>query len=135
MRYRKIKAAFGSENPRLELTSMIDVVFLLLIFFIVAVRQEDVLAHLDVARPEAVGEPLEGLVDVVIGRGGSGLAMNGRRMTLPDLDRNMGRLAGLDRNVPVSIRCESATRHQKLVEVLNLCAKHKLGNLSLHSLR
>ena len=38
------------EDPKLEMTPMIDVVFQLLIFFIVTLQQEDILAHLDVLR-------------------------------------------------------------------------------------
>jgi len=39
------------EAVKLEMTPMIDVVFQLLIFFIVTLKQEDILSHLDVSRP------------------------------------------------------------------------------------
>ena len=74
------------EASKLEMTSMIDVVFLLLIFFIVTLKQEDILAHLDVNRPEPQPERIEvppQLVTIVVYnqelRGGNGYEMEGRR--------------------------------------------------------
>ena len=39
------------EAAALEMTPMIDVVFQLLIFFIVTLKPEDICSHLDVSRP------------------------------------------------------------------------------------
>ncbi len=122
------------ENPRLEMTSMIDVVFLLLIFFIVTLRPEDVLSRAEVSRVTAGDVAAEGLVEIVVGHRLTGFSMNGRVVTLSELDRDLGRLASVDRSVSIAIKCTAPSKHQKLVELLDLCAKHQLERLSVHSL-
>ena len=47
----KKKQRKQGDNPALEMTPMIDVVFQLLIFFIVTLKQEDIFARLEVCRP------------------------------------------------------------------------------------
>ena len=47
----KKKERKKGDAAKLEMTPMIDVVFQLLIFFIVTLKQEDILSHLDVSRP------------------------------------------------------------------------------------
>ena len=39
------------ENPALDMTPMIDVVFELIIFFVVTIKQEDLYTRLNVNRP------------------------------------------------------------------------------------
>jgi len=48
---KKRKGRNKGDAAKLEMTPMIDVVFQLLIFFIVTLKQEDILSHLDVSRP------------------------------------------------------------------------------------
>ena len=41
----------NQENPALDMTPMIDVVFELIIFFVVTIKQEDLYTRLNVNRP------------------------------------------------------------------------------------
>ncbi len=131
---RKRRQEKPRENPQLEMTSMIDVVFLLLIFFIVSLRQEDVLASMELSRPAPSDMPAPELVEVVVGHVGTGFSMNGRMTTLPDLDRHLGQLAAVDPTISIAIKCTNPSRHRRFIELLDLCAKHGLDNLSVHSL-
>ena len=80
---------------------MIDVVFQLLIFFIVTLKQEDILAHLDVSRPapdpNAKPEEQVDLLEILVYNeqqlGGEGYSTQGRKVTLAALDRQLTRLA------------------------------------------
>ena len=59
------------ESPKLDMTPMIDVVFQLLIFFVVTLKQEDILAKLSAARPapnqdEKVKEQQQDLINVIV---------------------------------------------------------------------
>ena len=45
------------ESPKLDMTPMIDVVFQLLIFFVVTLKQEDILSKLSAARPAPNPKP------------------------------------------------------------------------------
>ncbi|NQU38527.1 MAG: biopolymer transporter ExbD [Lentisphaerae bacterium] len=121
----------------LEMTPMIDVVFQLLIFFIVTLKQEDILSHLDVSRPSPDPTPviendIKDLLTVTVHR--YGYMLKGKNRTLSQLERDLTRLASFSTNVSVIIRCTADSQHARLVEVLNLCAKVGLKKLSVFSM-
>ena len=125
------------EAAKLEMTPMIDVVFQLLIFFIVTLKQEDILSHLDVSRPapsdtkpEEVKE--DTLLTILVFRGG--YIVQGRRLTFRALDQRLHRMAKYNRNSPVVIKCTGDSPHGRLVALLDLCAKSRLENLSVFSM-
>ncbi len=122
-------------DPQLEMTPMIDVVFQLLIFFIVAMKQEDILSRLMAARPAGrseatVSEP--SLINIVLHR--DGFLFRGRPMTLDALDRQIARCAELSTTASVVIKCTADSPHKSLVQTLDICSKHGLGNLSIFSM-
>ena len=140
MKYKKRKRKQG-EQPKLEMTPMIDVVFQLLIFFIVTLKQEDILAHLDVNRPAPDSKPppekvnlLEIMVYDERKLGGEGYAIQGKKVSLRIIDRRLKRLARFSPNMSVIIKCEGSSRHVNLVKLLNVCADAGLNNLSVFSL-
>ncbi|MFC1451806.1 ExbD/TolR family protein [Verrucomicrobiota bacterium] len=118
-------------DPKLAMSAMIDVVFLLLIFFVFMVKPTDILAHLDVARPRAGGgEDISMLhIDVLAG----GFAVNGRPASPDYIDKILTRISGVSPTQSVIITCTSDSSHSGLVRVLDLCAKSGLENLSLCS--
>ncbi len=129
---RKIKDA-----ATVEMTPMIDVVFQLLIFFIVTFRHQDILSRLDISRPAPDPDQtteVRDMIEVIIGQYHTGFSMEGRVMTLQELDRRMRQLAELDPSTPVVIKCTADSRHQSLIEFLDICAKHGLENLSVFSM-
>ena len=125
------------EAAKLEMTPMIDVVFQLLIFFLVTLKQEDILSHLDVSRPAPdpdarPEEKVEDLLTILIGK--EGYYMKGRRFSLSQIDRRLTRLASYSTSISVIIQCTGDSSHESLIEVLNLCAKAGLKNLSVFSM-
>lgn len=137
---RTRKRAKG-EAAKLEMTPMIDVVFQLLIFFIVTLKQEDILSHLDVSRPapdpdSKPEEQVEDLLKIIIGP--KGYTLNGRpyrgESGLAALDRKLSRMASFSRNVSVIIQCTGNSPHEYLVKLLNICARERMKNLSVFSL-
>jgi biopolymer transport protein ExbD len=135
----KKRARISQENPRLQMTPMIDVVFQLLIFFVVAFKQDDILSVLDAKRPAPdktvlKPPPVLELVQIDVGHTQTGFSMGHRVVTLGEIDRCLAEVASLDNSAPILIRCTDRSRHQKLVEVLDLCAKHGLKKISLFSL-
>ncbi len=118
------------------MTPMIDVVFQLLIYFLVTIQPVDVLAHLDVFRPspDAQKEQMETppkMIRVTIFP--DGFSINDRPVGLAELDNLMGKLASIDTTQTILIMCTALSPHEKLVQVLDLCAKSKLVNLSVVS--
>ena len=125
------------EVPKLDMTPMIDVVFQLLIFFIVTLKQEDILSKLSVARPapstdEKLKENPPELINVVIAP--QGFIFNGRAMRLNELDRGIERLAGYSKTAMIIIKCTADSPHAMLVQVLDVCNKHGMTNLSIFSM-
>ena len=128
----------NNDTPTLEMTPMIDVVFQLLIFFVVTLKQEDILSKLDVARPasqtnkEDIVKPLETTTIIVEAQG---FALNGRYIARPsDLDRELQRVAKLSTTAMVLVKCTKDSPHGLLVQALDLCNKHGLTNIAIFTI-
>lgn len=119
-------------EPKLQMAPMIDVVFLLLVFFLVVTQPLDVLSQLNVSRPQITdGEkPLNVLrIDVLPG----GYLLRGKPLQLSEMDRVLGKLSGYSKSMSVIVSCAPDSPHDSLVQALNLCAKNGLRDLSLVS--
>ena len=123
------------------MTPMIDVVFQLLIYFLVTFSTPDVLAQLDISRPAADSSRNEqntppNMIRIQIHSGegrNAGYSLNGRFVSQAELSSLLRRLAGLSQNQTVLITCAGKSQHANLVAVLDLCAEHGLSNLSVVS--
>jgi len=134
---RKRKRKGGSDKAELEMTPMIDVVFQLLIFFIVTLKQQDLLAHMDISRPapdpDASEEtPPDNLLDITVFD--RGYSLRGKRVGVKELDRQLSRIASYSKNVSVIIKCTGSSPHGRLVKLLDICAKNDLKKLSVFSM-
>lgn len=126
------------ENPKAEMTPMIDVVFQLMIFFIVTIKQEDIFSKLNANRPapneSKSGETEENDTQIKIDIGQRGVVFNGRGMSLKELDRNIKTLASASTKSIVIVRCTLDSPHGFLVQVLDICNAHKMYNVSVFSM-
>ena len=96
------------DNPQLDMTPMIDVVFELIIFFVVTIKQEDIFSKLNANRPapatsNASSEENDTQVKIDIGSGG--LVFNGRMMNMKQFDQSMREISKTSKNSMVVIRC------------------------------
>jgi biopolymer transport protein ExbD len=121
------------ENPKLDMTPMIDVVFQLLIFFVVTLKQEDILSKLSAARPapDPNAKPEQQPDPTTIIVCDQGFLFNGLPMRLPELDRQVARVSRSSKTAMVLIKCTMNSPHQFLVQALDTCNKHGLQNLSI----
>ena len=125
------------ESPKLDMTPMIDVVFQLLIFFVVTLKQEDILSKLSAARPapnpNAEKEKQDDLLTILVGA--NGYVYNGRASHLKDLDTKViGRFAGISKKAMIVIKCTGDSPHGMLVQLLDICNKHGMENLAIFSM-
>lgn len=137
MAHKRKRKRVSLIDAELSMTPMIDIVFQLLIYFILTFEVLDDIAHLDVYRPAPDAEQREqmetpNVLRVVIYA--DGFTVNDRQMRLPEIERTLGRLAALDRNQTVLIMATAHSRHENLIEILDLCAKVGLRNLSVVSM-
>ena len=129
-------AARSSEEPKVEMTPMIDVVFQPLIFFIVTLKQEDILSKLMASRPapdpNAKPDQQPDLIDITVHK--HGFIFKQRAVSLEGLDRQIERYSRLSRNATVIIRCTADSKQRYLVQAMDICSKYKMKNLSIFSM-
>ncbi|ACR13400.1 Biopolymer transport protein [Teredinibacter turnerae T7901] len=119
----------------INLTPLIDVVFLLLIFFMVSTTFTKE-THLKIDLPEAVGE-LQTVkadqIEVVINAQG-GLAINGRSLVnsrTNTLRAAIEEVSQGDSSMPMIITGDAATPYQAIISVMDLAGQMGFANLSL----
>lgn len=118
------------------MTSMIDVVFQLLIYFLVTFSTADVLAHLDISRPkleaaQSKPKPRGDMIRVAVMP--TGYAINGRDVTPEELASMLRRLAAVSAKQAVLVTCDDQSLHGRLIHILDLCAKTGLTQISVLS--
>ena len=124
------------ENPKAEMTPMIDVVFQLMIFFVVTIKQEDIYSKLNANRPapSQASSSESNDTQIKIDIGYSGLIFNGRGVRMNELRSNLKQLSATSKNATVLIRCTMDSPHGRLVDVLDACNQYGMRNLSIFSL-
>jgi biopolymer transport protein ExbD len=120
----------------IPMAPMIDVVFQLLIFFMVATRYVQTETELRVTLPsQQAGQPPPVIVQVHIEADGN-IVVNDvpyddpTSRELPQLRSRFQLLLDHDRNLPVVIIPDPETPHQRLVDVLNACQATGVKNIS-----
>lgn len=130
------------DDPALEMTPMIDVVFQLLIFFVVTLKQASILGHLDVSRPSPDPSPPQvenpELIDIMVYNEekfkGQGYTFKGKKVSLEEIDRLLSKVASMSKDTAIVIKCTGDSSHAKLVNVLDICAKSDLKKISVFSM-
>ena len=125
------------EELNLNLTPLIDIVFLLLIFFMVSTTftKEN---HLAVNLPEASGEVAEApkkLVEVVVDRDGQ-YSVNGQRLVndrLVTLKQAIEKVSEGDRTLQFVITADAKTPHQSVVQAMDAAGQLGFAKLSITS--
>jgi biopolymer transport protein ExbD len=125
-----------TEDPEISLTGLIDVVFLLLIFFMVSTTFEHQ-AVLKVDLPEAknVGAPEDqpNSFELVIDPNGQ-FYLNDRQLVdgkPATLQAAFIEAAGDDRNIPVILRADAETPHHFVVTAMDITAQLGFSRLSI----
>lgn len=121
-------------EPEFSMAPMIDVVFQLLIFFMVSTTYSSVEKDLNVDLPTARSGAAEGgapqeLVINVFRDGHVSLA--GRPISASELERELADAAGRDRATQVTIRGDRLASHERIVAVMDACGVAGLSNLAL----
>ena len=114
----------------LDLTPVIDVVFILLIFFIVTsvFKKEELALLLDLPTSNAKEmEVKEGQIFIELGK--DKLAIEGIEVSFDSLEDNLKAIK--NRNNPVIVRIDKKVEYERVVKVLDLLQKYSLVNLAL----
>jgi len=123
-------------EPEVNMTSLIDVVLLLLIFFMVStsfVKQSQIAIRLPEAESTAVVEDAPLALDVMITEQGTFL-VNGRELvnSRPETIRNaLQKVSGGDTSLPLTISADANTRHQFVVTAMDVAGKLGFKRISI----
>jgi biopolymer transport protein ExbD len=132
----QLRVSSKSDDPEISLTSLIDVVFLLLIFFMVsttfehqAVLKVDLPEAKNVSAPEDQPKSFELVIDA---KGQFYLndrqLLDGKRSTL---EAAFKEAAGDDRSMPVILRADAETPHHFVVTAMDVTAQLGFKHLSI----
>ena len=126
------------DEIELNMTPLIDVVFLLLIFFMVSTTFEKQ-ARLKVILPEASAQAIQSKDNpVVIGIDAKGrFYINDRQLVNSQLDTlkiALTKTVGNNRDIPLVLRADAKTPHQSVVMAMDAAAQLGLTRLSIATL-
>lgn len=113
-----------------ELTPLIDVVFLLLIFFMVSsvFKKEELALLLSLPKTEQGKGEQQIKKYITIEISGEKVALEGKEVSVEILTE---KLQGTDIKTLINLRVDGDVKYQRLVKVLDVLQKHKLENVSL----
>jgi len=117
----------------MQLAPMIDIVFLLLIFFIVTWQFTRSETELSVSVPTAQegAEPERQRGEIVINiLSDDSIRVEGTTVNLEQLLDKLASIASQFENQPVRIRGDGAVAYQRIVEVIDTCQKAGIWNIS-----
>jgi biopolymer transport protein ExbD len=115
----------SKEAPEVNLTSLIDVVLLLLVFFMVStsfVRDAEITLRLPQADASTSPNTLDEVLDITVTQTGSYI-VNGRPLVNSQrrtLRAAIERLMGETRDLPVTIRADAEATHQSVVTAMDV---------------
>ena len=129
------------DNPQLDMTPMIDVVFELIIFFVVTIKQEDLFTRLNANRPAPASgsssSESDTTVTIEIGRGRDAngvIVYNKREVRRSELDQNLKEVSRTSKKTPIIVRCTEDSPHKALVDVLDICYRNELFSVSIFTM-
>jgi biopolymer transport protein ExbD len=123
-------------EPEVNMTSLIDVVLLLLIFFMVStsfVKQSQISIRLPQADSAAVVDEVPERLDIMITEQGTFL-INGRELVnnRPETIRNaLQKVSAGNTNLPLTISADANARHQFVVTAMDVAGKMGFIRISI----
>ncbi len=123
-------------QPEVNLTSLIDVVLLLLIFFMVStsfVKQSQIAISLPQADSSAVVEDVPEQIDIMITETGTFL-VNGRELINSRVEtiRNaLQKVSGGNNGLPLTISADANAKHQDVVSAMDVAGRLGFTRISI----
>ena len=123
-----------SKAPALALTSMLDVIFLLLCFFVTvsvfSQWESEISIKLPNAKTAEAPERLPGEIIVNLAKDG-GISVNSVKLSLDELGARLAKVAKFYPGQPVIIRADKEVRYETLVKLIDTCRASDIWNFSL----
>ncbi len=123
-------------QPEVNLTSLIDVVLLLLIFFMVStsfVKESQISISLPEADSVAIVEELPEQIDIMITAAGTFL-VNGRELIngrVETIRNALQKVSGGNNSLPLTISADANARHQDVVTAMDVAGRLGFTRISI----
>jgi len=118
------------EYLTLDMTPIIDIVFLLLIFFLVtAVFKKDELALILNLPSSKEGVKVVDKKELVIELTQSKIAINKNILTFKEIEATLSKIE--DRELPILIRIDKDVKYERIIKLFDLLKRVKLQNIQL----
>jgi len=132
------RGSIQNNAPGIQIAPMVDIVFLLLIFFLVTWNFSRSETELDVKVPKAREgkETRRAVGEVIINvKSDGGVVMNRRPMSAADLQDALQKIASLYPDQAVILRGDEKTDYRHVVEVLDICRRANIWNVAFATSR
>jgi biopolymer transport protein ExbD len=126
------------EPAGMQLAPMIDIVFLLLIFFIVTWQfsRSETEMKISVPSSQEGADPKRVLGEIIVNVRASGeVVVEGQVMSQVRLKEKLSAIARQHKNQPIRLRGDAEASYQTIVEVIDTCQKAGIWNISFATQR
>jgi len=129
----RFRGKFRQDLPGFQIAPMVDVIFNLLCFFLVAQIfsqwETEIAVKLPTAQTSNIPQRLPGEVIVNVLKDGS-VIVNKQVLDDASLKAMLQRISSLFKSQPVLIRADKETAYQHIIKVLDLCRMSDIWNIS-----
>ena len=129
---------FFVKRPAIQMAPLIDIVFLLLIFFMSAFIFYELETEIDISVPTAdeAQEMQRAPGEIIINiREDGTVVVNQRELSYDGLKSMLTRVSELYEGQPVIIRGDKDARHKHIIKVLDICAGSNIWNISFATMK
>ncbi len=127
-----------ADRPTIQMAPLIDIVFLLLIFFMSASIYHQLESEINITVPTAKESTemsrVPGEIIINVKKNGE-IIVNQRHLSFEDLKKMLKRVSGLYEGQPVIIRADKETYHKHVIKVLDICAGADIWNVSFATMK
>ena len=123
-----------SRAASVQMASLMDVIFLLLCFFVTSSVFSQWETEISIALPTAKSSTVPGRMpgEIILNVAADGnVTVNGQKLSLAEVTERLARIAKLYPGQPVVIRADKTTKYEALVSVIDACRTADVWNFSL----
>ena len=123
-----------SHAPAVQMASLMDVIFLLLCFFVTSSVFSQWETEISIALPTAKSATVPGRMpgEIILNLNEKGtISVNGQELSLAEVTERLTRIAKLYPGQPVVIRADKTAAYEKLVGLIDACRAADVWNFSL----
>lgn len=123
-----------SHAPTVGMASLMDVIFLLLCFFVTSSVFSQWETEVAIALPTAKSATVPGRMpgEIILNLNAQGkVSINGQGLTFAEVTERLARIAKLYPGQPVVIRADKTAKYDQLMELIDACRAADVWNFSL----